>query len=112
MLLPASFTTTGADVIHNTANDVTYKLTINRMTGMFTGFFTAPDGSKPVSYIEFNLMKCKYILEGCHLPPIKEALADYAVNNPLRFLQCAEFAQHEGKTVYQQLLHTLKKHAA
>ena len=43
-----SFTTTGADVIHNTANDVTYKLTINRMTGMFTGFFTAPDGSKPV----------------------------------------------------------------
>ena len=43
-----TFTTSGADVIHNTASDVTYKLTINRATGMFTGFFTAPDGSKPV----------------------------------------------------------------
>ncbi len=46
--LSDTFTLSSADIAHNTGNDPSYKVTINRQTGVFSGFFTHSDSSKPV----------------------------------------------------------------
>ena len=46
--LSDTFKLSSADIATNTGNDPSYKVTINRQTGMFSGFFTQSDGTKPV----------------------------------------------------------------